>query len=278
MTATPAPSASPDAQAEAIFSRARAALLARVYPSEMAYRVRVSGLQGTTWAVRTYKTYERWPSGRLHAPTISDEETEDPSKPKGSNIGIFAFNVGGTGESLKDVVGTPLLAVTYAFGLVPPPHDVPLPGDTPTPAPGAPRTIGGVTSLARTYDVRLAGEETISGNACWHLTLKPLGNAGEYRVRDLYVEESNDQIVRLKTDGNFTIKPTGSGIWTVDYTEMDGSWYIADEVSSGAVSGDSGSFDKLDVKFIDVRADPGENLDFGLAGSDDGVVLEEPAT
>jgi len=278
VTATPAPSASPDPQAEAIFARARAALLARVYPSEMTYRVRVSGLQGTTWAVRTYKTYERWPSGRLHAPTISDEETEDPSKPKGSNIGIFAFNVGGTGESLKDVVGTPLLGVTYAFGLVPPPHDVPLPGDAPTPAPGAPRTIGGVTSLARTYDVHLAGEETIGGNACWHLTLKPLGNPGTYRVRDLYVEESNDQIVRLKTDGNFTIKPTGSGIWTVDYTEVDGSWYISDEVSSGAVSGDSGSFDKLDVKFIDPKADPGENLDFGLAGSDDGTLLEEPAT
>jgi hypothetical protein len=244
----------------------------------MAYRVRISGLQGTTWTVRTYKTYERWPSGRLHAPTISDEETADPSKPKGSNIGIFDFNVGGTGESLKDVIGTPLLGVTYAFGLVPPPHDVPLPGDTPTPAPGAPRTIGGVTSLARTYDVHLAGEETIGGNLCWHLTLKPLGNAGEYRVRDLYVEESNDQIVRLKTDGNFTAKPTGSGIWTVDYTEVDGSWYLSDEVSSGAVSGDSGSFDKLDVKFIDVRADPGENLDFGLAGSEDGIVLEEPAT
>jgi hypothetical protein len=276
VSATPAPSASPDPQAEAIFARARAALLARTYPSQLSYRVRVSGLNDKTWTVRTYKTYERWPSGRVHAPTISDEETADPSKPKGSNIGIFAFNVGGTGESLKDVVGTPQLGVTYAFGLVPPPHDTPLPGDTPTPAPGAPRVIGGVTSLARTYDVRLAGEETIDGNACWHLTLKPLGNPGAYRVRDLYVEESNDQIVRLKTDGNFTIKPTGSGIWTVDYTEIDGSWYLSDEVSSGAVSGDSGSFDKLDVKFIDVRPDPGENLDFGLSGSDDGVVLEEP--
>ena len=276
MTASPAPTASPDARAEAIFARARAALLARTYPAHLSYGVRVSGLQGTTWTARTYRTFERWPAASVVARTISDEETADPSKPKGTNFDILLFNVGGTGGGPKDIIGTPRLAVTYAFGLVPGPHDAPLPGDAPTPAPGSPRTIGTVTALARTYDVRFAGEQSIDGNPCWHLTLKALGNEGTYRVRDLFVEESNDQIVRLKTDGNFTAKETGKGLWTVDYTNVDGSWYLTDEISDGAVDSDAGTFDKVEVRFIDVRSDPRENLDFGLDGSTDVPLLTEP--
>ncbi|MBD5604492.1 MAG: hypothetical protein IAI48_05315 [Candidatus Eremiobacteraeota bacterium] len=276
MTAAPAASPTPDARAEEIFARARRALGARTYPAEIAYGVRVSGLRDGTWTARTYRTYERWPSGRISARTISDEETADPTRPKGSNINFFAFNIGGDGQPLKDLLGTPRLAVTYAFGLVPPSHDVPLPGDVPTPVPGEPRTIGSVSALARTYDVRLAGEETIGAATCWHLTLKPLGNPGAYRLRDLYVEEATDQIVRLKTDGNFTTKATGSGLWTVDYAAIDGRWYLADEISDGSVDSDAGTFDKVDVRFVDVRADLRENLDFGLAGSDDVPVLAEP--
>jgi hypothetical protein len=134
-----------------------------------------------------------------------------------------------------------------------------------------------VTAVKRNYDVRLAGEETIDGRACWHLTLKPLGNPGTYRVRELYVEEATNQTVRLRTDGNFTAKATGSGSWTVNYAELDGSWYLADETSDGPVASDDGDFDKVEVRFVDIRSDVRENLDFGVPGVEDAQPLVEPA-
>ncbi|MBD5635319.1 MAG: hypothetical protein IAI49_12650, partial [Candidatus Eremiobacteraeota bacterium] len=117
--ASPAPSASPDARAEEIFARTRAAFVARQYPSEISYGVRVSGLADGTWTGRTYRTYERWPAGRISARTISDEETANPTKPRGTNLDFLVFNVGGTGHEPKDLLGTPQLAITYAFGLAP---------------------------------------------------------------------------------------------------------------------------------------------------------------
>ncbi len=272
----PAPSPSPDAQAEAIFARTRAAFVARTYPSELAYGVRITGTQGTTTTVRTYRTFERWPAGHVVARTISDEETANPVKAKGTNVDFFFIGATGDGDAMKDVVGTPRLAVTYAFGLAPAPEDAPLPGDVATPVPGAPREIGTVTAVKRNYDVRLAGETTVNGVKCWDLKLRPLGNPGTYRVRELYVDEANDQTVRLRTDGNFTLKATGAGLWTVDYALVAGSWYLSDESSDGPVSGDAGTYDKVDVRFVDVHADPRENLDFGLAGSDDVPLLVEP--
>jgi hypothetical protein len=277
MPVSPAPSPAPDARAEEIFARTRAAFVARTYPRQLAYRVRVTGYQGTAATVRTYVTYERWPAVNVHARTISEEETANPVAPKGTNFSVpFISDVAGNGDTMKDVVGTPLLAVTYAFGLAPRPLDPPLPGDVATPGPDAPREIGAVTAVKRNYDVRLAGEETVAGLRCWHLTLKPLGNPGTYRVRDLYVAESNDQTVRLRTDGNFTAKATGSGLWTVNYVQTGDTWYLSDETSEGAVSSDAGTFDKMEVRFLDVRADPNENLDFGVPPDPDATLLVEP--
>jgi hypothetical protein len=275
VAAAPSPSPSPDARAEEIFAAARAALVARTFPSEISYGVRVSGLQGGTWRGRTYRTYERWPSARISARTISEEETADPYKPKGTNVAFFTFNVGGTeSKTQMDVLGTPNLAITYTFGLAPAP--APAQNDAAPPSSSAPRVISTVTVAKRNYDVRLAGETTIDDRSCWHLTLSPLGNAGTYRVRDLYVEEATNQIVRLRTDGNFTNKATGKGLWTIDFANVGDAWYIADESSDGAVDTDAGHFDRIDVRFVDPASDPHENLDFGLSGTDDVPTLMEP--
>jgi hypothetical protein len=271
--AMPAPAASPDARAEQIFAATRAAFIARQYPSEISYGVRISGLENGAWQGLTYRTFERWPGARVVARTISDEETADPRRPAGVNILFFTL---GADKETKDVLGTPRLAATYAFGLAPRTAAAPLPGDVATPAPNALPVIGSVSAVRRNYDVRLAGEETIDGRACWHLTLKPLGNPGTYRVRDLYVDEATNQTVRLKTDGNFTLHATGSGLWTVDYALIDGSWYISDEQSDGPVENDAGHFDRVDVKFVDIKPDVRENLDFGIGGDSDVPVVEEP--
>jgi hypothetical protein len=138
------------------------------------------------------------------------------------------------------------------------------------------RTIGTERAVSRKYDVRLAGEESVDGSACWHLTLRPLGNRGTYRVRDLWVDEQSYQTRKLVTDGNFTRKETGSGLWTVSYVQSGDAWYLASEISQGPVSVDTGRYDRVAVEFVGVRADPHENLDFGLAGSAEDDVVVEP--
>jgi hypothetical protein len=170
------------------------------------------------------------------------------------------------------ILGFPELAVSYAFGLAPRTtvETAPQPTDTGL------RTIGSVRAVLRTYDVRLAGQESVDGNACWHLTLRPLGNPGTYRVRDLWVDEQSYQTRKLVTDGNFTRKETGSGLWTVTYVRSGDAWYLENEVSQGPVDDDTGRYDHIAVQFVGPAADPHENLDFGLAGSSDNDLVVEP--
>jgi len=133
-----------------------------------------------------------------------------------------------------------------------------------------------VRAVLRTYDVQLAGEENVDDSACWHLRLHPLGNPGRYRVRDLWVDEQSYETRKLVTDGNFTLRETGSGLWTVTYSKSGDAWYIASEVSQGPVNDACGHYQYVAVQFIDVAADPHEHLDFGLPGSGVDDVVVEP--
>ena len=238
--------------------------------------MRISGFQNGKWTGRTYDAFEHWPERTIVARSISEEEAANPYKP-----GQFATSIldnflpakpqsGGAQGPL--ILGYPQLAVSYAFGLAQPPalHPVPVANE-----PG-PRTIGVVRAVARTYDVRLAGEQTVDGSICWHLTLRPLGNPGTYRVRDLWVDERSYQTRKLTTDGNFTRKETGSGLWTVTYVQTGDAWYLGSEVSDGPVTVDTGSYDHVAVQFVNVSADPHENLDFGLASEQNDELVVEP--
>jgi hypothetical protein len=266
----PAPSPAPDVRAEEIFSRTRAAFVARQYPPTIKYKVRVSGLRDGTWTGRSYSSYERWPSTTVIARDISDEEIADPAHPHG-----FALKIAGvtTGETVNpDILGIPKLAPTYSFGL----------GATPKPeaSPGSPaslRTIGTVLAASRNYDVRLLGEESVDGTLAWHLRLRPIGNRGKYRLRDLWVEESDYQTIRLRTDGNFTGEATGAGLWTVEYSQIGGSWYLVSEVSNGPVDTADGTYEHVALQFTDIEADPSEHLDFGFGDTPDEAEIVEPA-
>jgi len=256
--ATPAP----DLRAEDIFTRTRVAFAARTYPSTLKYKVRISGIKGSTVTARTYDTIEHWPEETVHARSISEEEAANPVKPPQ----FCFFGIGApkrAGLELPGILGIPKLAATYEFGPAPQ-------GDATL------KTIGSVRAVRRIYDVRLAGEETIDGSACWHLTLKPLGNPGTYRLRDLWVDEATYQTRQLVTDGNFTGKETGSGRWTVSYAHSGDAWYLSREVSNGSVSDGTGRFDSVSVEFLDVAPDRFETLDFGISGATKDVEVIEP--
>jgi hypothetical protein len=266
-----ATSAPPDARAEEIFAQTRAAFAARTFPSTIKYGIRISGLRGGTWSGRTYDAYEEWPEGTVVARSISEEEAANPVRPPT----FCFFGLGApkrAGLELPGILGFPKLAITYAFGLVHPPHV-----DENDGAGQSLRTIGTVRAVARKYDVRLAADEDVDGFPCWHLTLTPLENPGTYRVRDLWVDKTSYQARRLVTDGNFTGKETGSGRWTVSYVQDGDAWYLSTEISERPVHDSTGTFDRVAVQFVNVVADPHENLDFGISGSTKDTELDEPA-
>jgi hypothetical protein len=267
----PSPSPSPDARAEDIFARTRVALAARAFPPTMKYAVRISGLREGKWTGRTYDAFEDWPETTVFSQSISEEEAANPVKPP--PFCFFGFGAPKrAGLELPGILGFPELAITYAFGLAA--RSVVTPA-----APGSDgglKTIGTVHAASRTYDVRLVGEENVDDAPCWHLALQPIGNPGTYRVRDLWIDESTYLPRRLVTDGNFTIKETGSGRWVVSFVPVGNAWYLASEVSENPVSGPDVRYDRVSVQFTRVAADPHENLDFGIAGSSKDQVLEEP--
>ena len=260
----------PDARAEDIFFRTRVAFGARAFPSTIRYAIRISGLRAGTWTGRTYDAHEEWPEGKLFVDSISREEAANPVRPTG--ISVFGVDVPPKRDTeLPGVLGDPKLAITYAFGLALAPASASRSEST-----DALKTIGTVRATARVYDVRIAGEERIDGYPCFHLTLAPLGNPGRYRLRDLWVDETSYQTRQLVTDGNFTLKETGSGKWTVSYKQTGDAWYLSDELSHDAVTDGTGTFDHVDVQFFNVTADPHDNLDFGISSAPTETLVTEP--
>ena len=261
----------PDARAEDIFFRTRVAFGARAFPSTIRYAIRISGLKDGAWTGRTYDAHEEWPDGSLFVDSISREEAASPVRPMG--ISLFGLAVPPkAGMELPGILGDPKLAITYAFGL-----SVASAQANRAAIPETLKTVGSVHVSARVYDVRLAGEEHIDGYPCFHLTLAPLGNPGRYRLRDLWVDETSYQTRQLVTDGNFTLKETGAGKWTVTYKQLGDAWYLSDELSQNPVDDVTGTFTHVDVQFFNVVADPHENLDFGISSdANDKQVLEPP--
>jgi hypothetical protein len=106
--------------------------------------------------------------------------------------------------------------------------------------------------------------------------LRPLGNPGTYHVRGLRVDERSYRTRKLVTDGNFTRKETGSGLWTVTHARSGDAWYLDNEISQTPVEDDSARYDHIAVQFVEVTADPHENLDFGLAGTAEDDLIVKP--
>ncbi len=231
---TPTPTPSPDLRAEDIFARTRVAFAARAFSPTIKYGIRISGFRNGAWTGRTYDAFERWPERTVVTRSISEEEAANPYKPSNA-FSIQSFGRPGPqsgGPQGPNILGFPRLAISYAFDLASRPSMRAAPRTSDTGL----RTISVVRAVSRTYDVRLAGEENVDDSACWHLMLHPLGNPGTYRVRDLWVDEQSYETRKLVTDGNFTLKETGTGLWTVTYAKSGDSWYITSEISQGPVS------------------------------------------
>jgi hypothetical protein len=98
----------------------------------------------------------------------------------------------------------------------------PLPGASPPPAPpnlaiDPIATIATVSAIDRAYDITLAGIETIDAHRSYHLRLRPLRDAQNYPLRDLWVDTTTYDVVRLTYAQQFN---TNVAIVTYDFAQV----------------------------------------------------------
>jgi hypothetical protein len=117
--------------------------------------------------------------------------------------------------------GTVLLRGGYVYGPAGAPFGFyrrrPVPGATAPPAPpnlaaDPIATIATVSAVDRAYDITLVGIETIDTHRCYHLRLRPLRDARDYPLRELWVDTSTYDVVRLTY-----LQPFNANVATVTY-------------------------------------------------------------
>jgi hypothetical protein len=124
---------------------------------------------------------------------MADGRTYAVSVPKGTGEpkvllrGGFIYGPGGAPlgfyRRLGDATATP------------PPNLAPDPLQLPT--------IASVTAIPISYDLTLAGNETVDGIACYHLALRALRDPDVYPLHDLWVDERSFEVRALTYDWDF---------------------------------------------------------------------------
>jgi len=87
------------------------------------------------------------------------------------------------------------------------------------------QTIAVVRAVDRAYDISLAGVTTIGAHSVYHLRLRPLRNPQQFPLRELWVDTSTYDVVRLRyvwpyngsaADVTYDFAPIGTqGIWSI---------------------------------------------------------------
>lgn len=257
----------------AIYERAREVWTSQRYPSVVSYAVSVTAGDAGTQEQRHYHEY--WSSGndRVYVkPPISDEQLAHPYKPS-AGVAFYGWNIGGprAGTGLRDLIGVPVLAPNYSFGI-----STYVPSSQLTPAEivseirreyhdPAPRkistleqqtglkTIALVTSSAHAYRIALIGIEAEEHGRAYHLSLAPLRDPLKYRLRDLWIDTSTYQTERARIGANFTDTATQNVPWMVRFQQIGGATYIEREDAEHAIVGYHGlMYSRYSVSFSTV--------------------------
>lgn len=90
-------------------------------------------------------------------------------------------------------------------------------------------TIATVTAVDRAYAITLTGTERIGTHTCYHLRLRPLRDPQSYPLRDLWVDTTTYDVVRLTyvwpynditADVTYDFAPVGpQAIWAIVHIE-----------------------------------------------------------
>ncbi len=262
-----------------IFARARAVWSAQHYPSFLSYTIAVHVTErGVEKSKHYHLTYDAQ-NDAINVNPVSDEEHAAPPpvtgfiwhlQPRRQGRVLFDKKVGNPGEAV-DYLGVPKLAPTYSFGMkahagtesgrdddalvaqIRQEFNDPMPAakNNELDAQGKLKSIASVTSRSRAYTIRLAGVEPLGGRDCYHLSLKPNGNAKQERLRELWVDTQTFETHQVLNAGNFT----GSVVpWLITFENIDGATYIAQEVAQAPVGIGEHRYEHASIAFESISA------------------------
>jgi hypothetical protein len=219
----------PSIDAWSIFMHTRSAVTSVQYPWRLDYTIAVSGLDGNKPTSDHYGASCDPAEGKIRVFSISDERLKQPppTVPHGFNFFVQTHPVGHPAAD-QDLIGEPLIAPTYMFGL----RYEGLPFNT-KPITGTPdlAVIATVSTQARDYRVSFVGIERLDDVETYNLRLRPLRKPKDYRLRELWVGTGDFLPRRAIVAGNFTIAPLVDVPWTVDFSVIDGAPFIVRETA-----------------------------------------------
>ncbi len=231
--------------AYSIWLHARSAVTSARYPDRLTYTIAVSGLDGETPVADHYLATADSRDGSIRIFPISDEQlAKPPPIPHGVNVNIslqLCIAKGGCGgmqipvghpQPYEDLLGEPLLAPTYMFGLR---YEVVRAAATSSEADGSLRVIAIVSSRAPDYKVSLIDTPLLDGVPTYHLGLTPLRKPKDNRLRELWVGTSDYLPRKAIVAGNFTLAPLVDVPWSVDFSVLDGAPYVTRESAVDAL-------------------------------------------
>ena len=280
-----------------IFARARDYWRGQIYPSYLAYSVRVTVDEGGKSKTERYTSQYNATNNVVWVDPISDYEIAHPVKVSGANLSFLFIPLSKPLPPI-DFLGVPMLAPNYSFGMAPfVPADPPQAADSaqivaavraqfhdpnprraavaPEPLPSGLHEIGSVTAFKREYRIAMLGTETVAGQTCYHLGLTPVRNGRIYRLRELWIDERTYATARLREALNFVDGPGTSVPWTIDFSSVGGAQYIASERADAGMVYRGLIFTHASIAFdhIAVRSLPPQTM---LVPPTSDLVMEEP--
>jgi hypothetical protein len=230
------------------YGLARKAWSVQTAPAAVDYVVLVRLRNGEKPTAIHYRGEEDLAADTIHVDRFSDEEVATPYVPRGINVVVgLSVSLGSKAvgqtpsrpsaaaggillsrpEPSFDLLGTPHLSATYAFGIKQLPETPAGPAGS-----SALKTIGKVSVVSRTYSIRCDTELTPDEGAV-HLFLEPLRDARNNRLREMWIDPLTDHTLRIRTAGNFRDGPPLHCDWSITFTTIGGVTYIDKEVALG---------------------------------------------
>jgi len=251
-----------------IFAQARAYWDAQRYPRYLDYDTVVDVHDSRGERTERYTSAYDASTNTVWVEPVSDYERAHPATGRG-----IGFNLGSGNQPApdQDFIGVPILAPNYSFTIGhftgaantlsdaqvvqqvrDAFHDPTPPRKPATPGNAIPE-IAVVEAFRHDYRIALAAEETIDGVLTYHLSLDPVHRDGRYRLRDVWIDERTFATVRARTALNFVDGPGTMIPWTIDFADVNGAHYIADESAGGKYNYVKRGYDRVDIRFENIR-------------------------
>ncbi|MBV8264160.1 MAG: hypothetical protein JOY87_10085 [Candidatus Eremiobacteraeota bacterium] len=231
------PPAKGKASGPEIFESALRTLRTLEYPPVVSFLVTSRSTVNGKPFIESFRSSLRTTDDMVTTHTVPLSTTNQPENPWGWRVNIPILGSLFPNQRKGNYVqpfGVPEISPAYAFGLLPR-QPTAFPG-TRTPEPDVDvKELGRILTIARDYDATLVGVEPYHSRYVYHLKLVPIDRPDFYRVRELWVDTQASIIWKLRSAGIFDEGPATTVPWDVEYTIVDGHWFMASESTASTV-------------------------------------------